>query len=264
MKVNLHTHTYRCHHAEGTEREYIERALANGIEVIGFSEHAPFMFPDGYQSPHRLLMDEVEDYVRDLSALREEYKDRIDIRIGFEMEYYPLYFKDMFKVALDAGAEYLIMGEHYLRNELPEKRTAMSSRFPHTDKDLADYVDAVCEGIKTGVFTYVAHPDMVLHDGEEKFYLSEMRRICKAAKEKDIPLEINFNGIRLGRAYPNEIFWKMVGEEGCKAVFGFDAHDVMSAYDGESLKTAEMLVEKYNLDLVEYPEIKDIRKIKID
>ena len=53
----------------------------------------------------------------------------------------------------------------------------------------------------------------------------------------------------------------MAGEEGCKVVFGFDAHDVDAAYDGESLKRAEKLVEKYNLDLVEYPEIKDVRKI---
>ena len=45
-------------------------------------------------------------------------------------------------------------------------------------------------------------------------------------------------------------------------VFGFDAHDVMSAYDGESLKSAERLVEKYGLNLIEYPEIKDIRYLK--
>ena len=50
MKVNIHTHTYRCGHASGTPEEYIKRAIENGIEVLGFSEHAPFMFPDSYQS----------------------------------------------------------------------------------------------------------------------------------------------------------------------------------------------------------------------
>ena len=47
MNYNYHTHTTRCGHASGTEREYIERALANGVEYMGFSDHSTFVFPDG-------------------------------------------------------------------------------------------------------------------------------------------------------------------------------------------------------------------------
>ena len=263
MKVNLHTHTYRCGHAHGTEREYIERAIENGIEVMGFSDHSPFVFPNGYESPHRVPMSEATAYVEDIRALREEYKGKIDIKIGYEMEYYPTYFKDMLKVALESGAEYLILGEHYLRNELPEMISAMSSRHKNDEKDLTDYVDAVCEGMSTGVFTYVAHPDMVLYDDNE-FYLSQMERICKASLEYDVPLEINFQGSRLRRIYPRDSFWQMVGKMGCKTVLGFDAHEVPDAYDGESLVNAERLVREYGLNLVEYPEIRDIRNLKIE
>ena len=28
MIANYHTHTYRCHHASGVERDYIEKAIA--------------------------------------------------------------------------------------------------------------------------------------------------------------------------------------------------------------------------------------------
>ena len=38
MIANYHTHTYRCHHADGTEREYVERAIENGLKIFGFSE----------------------------------------------------------------------------------------------------------------------------------------------------------------------------------------------------------------------------------
>ena len=31
MIANYHTHTWRCHHAGGTERQYIESAIAAGI-----------------------------------------------------------------------------------------------------------------------------------------------------------------------------------------------------------------------------------------
>ena len=45
MDYNLHTHTYRCSHATGTEREYIEAAISAGIKIMGFSDHIPFKFP---------------------------------------------------------------------------------------------------------------------------------------------------------------------------------------------------------------------------
>ena len=33
MKVNLHTHTFRCHHATGTPEEYVKRAIENGASL---------------------------------------------------------------------------------------------------------------------------------------------------------------------------------------------------------------------------------------
>ena len=254
MKVNLHTHTYRCGHANGEDREYIENAIENGIKVLGFSDHSPFVFPDGYESPHRVPMAQAREYVESIKALREEYKDKIEIKIGFEMEYYPLYFKDMLRTVKEIGAEYLIMGEHYLRNELPEKRNSMSSRFINDEKDLCDYVDAVCEGIATGVFTYVAHPDMVLYDINDPIYSSQMRRICETAKTYGVPLEINLQGVRLDRQYPNEVFWKLAGDVGCDVVIGSDAHSPKETYDEKSLKIAMRLIEKYELKHIKEPK----------
>ena len=73
MIANYHTHTYRCHHASGTEREYIEKAIAEGLKIMGFADHVPMPFPDGHQSHFRVYIEELEDYVRTLEALREEY-----------------------------------------------------------------------------------------------------------------------------------------------------------------------------------------------
>ena len=43
MLANYHTHTARCHHASGSEREYIEAAIAGGMKILGFSDHAPLV-----------------------------------------------------------------------------------------------------------------------------------------------------------------------------------------------------------------------------
>ena len=46
MIVNYHTHTTRCNHASGTEKEYVEAAIETGLKVLGFSDHTPYPFPD--------------------------------------------------------------------------------------------------------------------------------------------------------------------------------------------------------------------------
>ena len=44
MRVDLHNHTYYCNHAEGSMQDYIDAALREGIDIFGFSCHAPMDF----------------------------------------------------------------------------------------------------------------------------------------------------------------------------------------------------------------------------
>ncbi len=257
MTVNLHTHTYRCHHATGTEREYIERAIAGGITHMGFSDHIPHRFPDGHESFYRVFLADVEDYMETLRALREEYRDRIRIDIGFEMEYYPEYFEEMLERALSLGAEYLLLGEHFVAHEFPGGIYAGDKT--ESEELLCRYVDAVIEGMETGVFSYLAHPDLIHYCGEDEIYEREMRRLCQASTRLGFPVEVNFLGIRDHRHYPDERFWKIAGEEGCEVVFGYDAHDPEGACDEASLKVAEEMVEKYGLRVNPNPRVIDPR-----
>ena len=256
MKYNLHTHTYLCHHAKGTPREYIERAIAEGITSMGFSDHAPFAFPDGYQTPARVPMERGEEYMTMLRSLREEYRDRIDLYIGFEMEYYPLYFKDMLRIVTELGAEYLILGEHYVKNEHPGDNHYLG-KVNDSEEELVEYADTVAEGMGTGLFTYVAHPDLFNFQGDPRLYEEQMRKLCRASVRYDVPLEINCLGIRDHRNYPDPVFWRIAGEEGCSAVIGFDAHTVRSAYDAESIPIAEAIARQNGLRLVERPGLVD-------
>ena len=254
MNYNYHTHTYRCHHADGTEREYIEKAIEGGIKYMGFSDHIPFRFPNGFESEHRIYTCDVKDYFDILKALREEYKDKIEISIGFESEFYPKYYKEMIQNATEAGAEYLILGQHYLGNELPDRITSSSMHEKY--EELKEYADTVIMAMESGYFTYVAHPDILNFAGDDKLYDSEMRRICAKSRELDIPLEINFLGIRTNRRYPYEKFWKIAGEEKSPVTFGFDAHDADAACDKKSVSKAMELVEKHKLNYIGKPKLR--------
>ena len=254
MNYNYHTHTRWCDHATGEPTEYIERAIANGIKFMGFSDHAPYEFPDGFRSHFRVAVEKASEYVSEIKKLAGMYKDSVEIKVGFEMEYYPSHFEKMLENAKNSGAEYLILGQHYIYEEHPNGK---STGWKETNKteDLKEYVNCVCAGIKSGVFSYVAHPDMLKFVGDSEIYREEMANICKTAKEYNIPLEINFLGIRAKRNYPREDFWQLVGEIGAPVTFGFDAHDAKNAYDGESLLKAKELVKKYNLNYIGKPKL---------
>ena len=46
MIANYHTHTTRCRHASGTEEAYVQAAIQGGLEILGFSDHTPYWFPE--------------------------------------------------------------------------------------------------------------------------------------------------------------------------------------------------------------------------
>ena len=114
--------------------------------------------------------------------------------------------------------------------------------------------------MKKGVFTYVAHPDVFNFTGDEKVYIEEMSKICECVKELDIPLEVNFWGIKNGRFYPNDLFFKLAGELKAPVTFGFDAHETHSAYDDVSLCVAKEMVEKFNLNYIGRPCVLPLEK----
>lgn len=248
MIANYHTHTPRCCHASGTEEEYVRCALQAGMETLGFSDHAPYLFPEGFRSPFRMLPEELEDYVLSVERVRKQYAGKIAILLGAEAEFYPKYFADTVSMLKDQGIEYLILGQHMLYNEVEGIGTAG----PTTDVMLLrQYCDQVIDGIYTGKFTYFAHPDIMNFVGAPEDYRQQMSRICRAAKACRMPLEINLLGLQLQRQYPNPVFWELAAEEGCQVVLGVDAHRPEALLDHKLEENGRQLAQRYGLEVLE-------------
>ena len=247
MIANYHTHTFRCGHAEGGERDYIERAVQSGLKILGFSDHTPYDFFDSEprNRPMRMMPEELPDYAASLRALAEEYRDRIEIRLGVEAEYYPKYFSRLLELLRANGVEYMILGQHFLGNEIGDAYTGR----PTLDRKLlARYVSQTIEALETGLFSYFAHPDLIHFIGSRSVYDREMRALCRAAQETGTPLEINLLGVREGRHYPNERFWQIAAEEGNPVVLGCDAHRPDDLLDRGAEEQALALVERLGLN----------------
>ena len=243
MLANYHTHTYRCNHAVGEDREYVETAIRRGLKVLGFSDHVPMAFPDGRESRFRVPLGLLEDYVTSVLALKEEYKQDIDVRLGFEAEYYPDLFESMLTLIAPYPVEYLLLAQHF--NDSSE--TVYNPSRPGSRGALSTYVDRVVAGMETGKFSCVAHPDLFYFTGPEAAYRAEMGRLCRRARELDMPLEINILGMRTDRCYPCDSFWPLAKAEGCKVVLGCDAHAPKDVADPDQLRRAQSYAARFGI-----------------
>ena len=248
MIANYHSHTWRCMHARGTEREYVEAAIRGGLRILGFSDHAPVPYKDGYVSNVKMTPDQLEDYVDTVMALKAEYRRDIEILPGLEVEYYPAYFEAQLEMMKPYPITYFLLGQHFVGNEIGEPysghRTESSELFTR-------YCRQSAEALATGHFTYFAHPDLINFTGDPELYKKEMRRLCMEAKRLDVPLEINLLGIETNRNYPNLLFWKTAGEVGNDVVIGSDAHSPEDVVNEGAIRAAKKIAEENRLRVLD-------------
>lgn len=230
MKANYHTHTERCQHALGRDEAYVQAALAAGFDILGFSDHAPWPFQNDFVSPIRMPMEDFLGYVASVKALQEKYAGQIDIRLGLESEYFPRYRDHMLRMR-EAGVSYFILGAHY--NDSEEDHPYIGPEC-QTDEGVLRYAESAVRAMRTGLFCYLAHPDLFMrHRREDEFspaceQAADM--LCQAAREMNMPIEYNLLGLdgqrkSFSRGYPAKPFWDYARKYDNTVILGVDAHE---------------------------------------
>lgn len=248
MLANYHTHTSRCGHARGTDREYVERAIEAGFDVLGFADHCPWVFSDGYVSGIRMRAADVDGYFSSLTDLKKEYADDIKLYIGFEAEYIPALIEAQDRLLADYPLDYMIMGQHFNNPE----SCGVYMGVPTSDEGiLREYIDRIIEGMESGRYRYLAHPDLLDFTGSAELYEEQFTRLCEYLRSRDIPVEINLLGMMSGRHYPCERFFSIAKKVGNKAIIGCDAHIPEFLCDKSAVKLGRKFAEVFGLEVVE-------------
>lgn len=255
MKANYHTHTYHCHHATGTPREYVETAIRNGLEILGFSDHNPCPFSNGFTSDYRVDLDDTGTYINELLSLRGEFWHKIEILIGYEAEYYPKEHENILSFIRHYECDYMILGQHFTNNGYDG---AYSGRYTEDENVLKDYVNQVIDGINTGLFSYIAHPDLINYRKDTEIYTLEITRLLEEAKRLSIPVEFNLLGFEENRAYPYDEFWKLVKKVGNDVVIGCDAHRPGAVANPEIYLSARKKLETFGITPIDYITLKKV------
>ena len=228
MPVNYHTHTFRCGHAENVPDEaYLQRAIEQGFTVLGFSDHTPWpgLSPAVCRGV-RMLPEELPGYFASIHALQEKYRGVIEIPLGLECEYFPGHMDYLREIR--PQVDYLILGNHFQWAD-PEHPRAYTA----APMLLEEYLTTTLAGMRTGLYAYLAHPDLFMRDYGKPFDengRAAAKELCQACKALDIPMEYNLHDRFLSpvthrRSYPDAHFFEIVRQEGVRVLIGVDAHE---------------------------------------
>ncbi|QFR50099.1 histidinol-phosphatase [Sulfurimonas lithotrophica] len=222
MIVDLHNHTTLCNHAEGSIEEYIEQAITNKTKYYGFSDHAPMKFDPKY----RMDFSDMEKYEHNVLNAKEKYKDKIEILLGYEVDYLDGYMDER---VLNSDVDYLIGSVHFI-----DKWGFDNPEFigKYEEKDIDEiwqkYFDSIEDMAKSKLFDIVGHLDLikVFKFLPNKPILEIAKKALLAIKEADMVIELNASGFRkpIAEAYPSLELLKYAYELNIPITFASDAH----------------------------------------
>jgi histidinol-phosphatase (PHP family) len=226
--ADYHMHTARCGHAVGSAREYVEQALRAGLREICFTDHQPFLRrrdPGLTMAP-----EELPGYVEEVLSLRDEFRDRIVIRLGLEADYLPERVPETADVLSRHPWDLVLGGVHFQGDwgfDDPRRLEEWEGR--DVDAVYRRYFHDLREAARTGLFDVIAHPDLVKKFGHRAAYVlqEEYARTAEAFAVARVAVEVNTAGLRkpVAEIYPHVELLRACARFGVPATVGADAHD---------------------------------------
>lgn len=230
--TDLHTHTIFSD-GKNTPEEMVLSAIKKGIKTLGFSDHSYTPF----DIDCCIKLEKIESYKAKISRLKEKYKDKIEILLGIEQDYYSnTDIKDY---------DYIIGSVHYLKYDDqyfwvdgdPKYLILAAEKYFGGDiyAVIEDYYKKVGEvAEKTGA-AIIGHFDLITKFCEIKpFFDRNHPRYIKAWKSAvdkllkyDIPFEINTGAISRGyrtTPYPADDIKEYILQNGGKFILSSDSH----------------------------------------
>ncbi|ANS75605.1 phosphoesterase [Paenibacillus yonginensis] len=232
MKFDLHTHHYRCGHADGNIRDYIEAGIAAGLKVIGISDHTPYFASAEEQPFPRIAMgkQELKSYVDEVLKLQKEYEDRIDVLLGIESDFFPEH-ASLYQSTLAAYPfDYIIGSVHSsdntsIFNKSRWKNLSPAQQIVHKE----NYYNLIRQSARSGMFQILGHIDAMKGNYPAFSDIPAEQAIedtLRTIAECGVAIEINTSGkTKLsGGWYPSDAILERALYYGVEVTFGSDAH----------------------------------------
>ena len=230
--IDLHLHSERSHHGKGDLEDFVKSAIKKNIQIICFTEHAPFLFDWN----HRLSEEQTKEYLSELVKLKQQYGSRLNILSGLEIDYSQDSKDFLVDMLQKFKCDFLLGSVHFI--DTPQGKISLWDYEQLQSEDAQKrYFEELQSAASCGLFNAIAHPDLILRAGipEEKIVMN-LKEFVRVLKVNNVAYEINCSGLSKCSYDPNKK--KMVqrstypsinticfaDELGVPLVIGSDAH----------------------------------------
>ena len=225
--IDYHMHTAFSGDSEASPREHIETAIKRGLDEICFTDHRDFDYPiDSFEL-------DTKTYFHDLLQLKEEYKDRIMIKIGVEIGLDCDHYEEINEFINSSPYDFVIGSIHVIRHT----EFYYGDFFNGKSKEEAhrEFFEETLRCVKTfDCFNVLGHLDYIERYGpyedrsiDYNLYKDLIDDILKTLIHKGKGIEVNTSGYKLRKTCGFPCFdivkrYKELG--GTIITVGTDAH----------------------------------------
>ena len=233
MLYNYHTHTTYCD-GKSTAEEMVQKAIELGLSELGFSSHSYTAF----DLEPCMSLDDTELYKKEITALKEKYKDKIKILLGIEYDYYSACSLHGYDYIL-GSVHYLYKNGEYLCTDL-SRQLQIDAVNKYYSGDfysyIEDYYKTVADLYNKLKCDIIGHFDLIvkynsdgsLFDTNHPRYIAAWKKAADAIIKTPAVVEINTGGMARGHVsepYPSKEIIEYFKSHGKKMIFSSDCHN---------------------------------------
>lgn len=262
-RIDCHVHPEHSPDAEGTVREYCERAVAIGLDAICFTTHVDLcdesvVVVAGERIPtsdRRWLA----AYCAEIEAVGRDFARRgLRVLCGIEADYFPGCEGPLRELLAGAALDYVMGSVHYLDGHILTRRSSAAAYFAATalDEMARRYYEAVTAAAGSGLFDAIGHLDIYRRFGEPLYgqaAATAHRRwagpALQAIARAGLGIEVNTSAVRRGgrEVHPGADLLRLCRRNGIRVVtVGSDAHTVADLGSGLDEGYAALVAAGYD------------------
>lgn len=242
-----HMHTPLCKHAFGEPEEYAEQGLAAGLKGIIFTCHSPM--PRGFWPSVRMAMEQFDEYVSLITRAADEFRGRLDVRLGMESDYFPGYEDWIAELHQKADFHYCLGSVHWQNKDYRERFEVGDQRaFRQT------YFKLLADSAETGLFDCLAHPDLIKNYFPSEWDFEDLRADVAESLDRiaatGVAMELNTSGAlkSFPEMNPGPGMLRMMRERQIPVVIGSDSHKARRV--GDNFPNALVILQEAGYDRV--------------
>jgi histidinol-phosphatase (PHP family) len=155
ISFDYHMHT-KLSDGANTHEEMVLSAINKGFNEIGFSDHFCIKFPVKWAVSLEGIA-RLEDKVKEMD---KKFGNRIKILFGLEVDYFPEFENEIGQALQRFNFDYVIGSIHFLDEWNYDTDKSRYSEFAN-DYLYEWYFGELQNAVKSGLFDYMAHPDLI-------------------------------------------------------------------------------------------------------